>query len=218
MKIKSIRKLDEKQMTVDIEVSGTHTYQLDNGCVSHNTVSQLTNASSGIHPRYSEYYIRTVRNDKKDPLSDFMIKSNIPCEQDVMSPTNWVFSFPQKSPSHAVLSENMNALAQLEHYKVFNEHWAEHSVSITVYVREHEWLEVGAWVYKNFDSVNGISFLPHTEHSYQQAPYQPITKQVYDDLSSTFPKIDWNDFNVSEHEDNGKGAQQLACVSGVCEI
>ena len=182
------------------------------------TVSQLTNASSGIHPRYSEYYIRTVRNDKKDPLSDFMIKSDIPSESDVMSGSNWVFSFPQKSPSHAVLSENMNAIAQLEHYKVFNKHWAEHSVSITVYVREHEWLEVGAWVYKNFDDVNGISFLPHTEHSYAQAPYQPITHDEYNLMMMNFPKVDWDDFNVKEHEDNGKGAQQLACVSGVCEI
>lgn len=182
------------------------------------TVSQLTDASSGIHPRYSHYYIRTVRNDKKDPLSDFLISQGVPHESDKMNGHAWVFSFPMKTPSHAVISEEMSAIKQLEHYKLFNEHWAEHNVSITVYVREHEWLEVAAWVYKHFDMVNGISFLPHSDHSYEQAPYQPITKEEYEKLTTEFPKIDWTQFTVSEHEDNGKGAQQLACVSGVCEL
>lgn len=182
------------------------------------TVSQLTDASSGIHPRYSHYYIRTVRNDKKDPLSDFLINQGVPYEADNMNQQAWVFSFPMKSPSHCVISEKMSAVDQLNHYKIYNEHWAEHSVSITVYVREHEWLDVAAWVYKNFDTVNGISFLPYSEHSYEQAPYQPISKEKYEDLAAAFPKINWDMFTAVEHEDNGKGAQQLACTSGVCEL
>ena len=182
------------------------------------TVSQLTDASSGIHPRYAHYYIRTVRNDLKDPLSDFLISQGVPYEQDKMNPQALVFSFPTKAPAHAVISENMTAIDQLEHYQVFNEHWAEHSVSITVYVREHEWLKVAAWVYEHFDSMNGISFLPHSEHSYEQAPYQPITAEEYEEKLTAMPTIDWSQFTTVEHEDNGKGAQLLACVSGVCEI
>lgn len=182
------------------------------------TVSQLVDSSSGIHPRYSHYYIRTVRNDKKDPLSDFLIIQGVPHEQDKMNPHAWVFSFPMKSPEVAVLSEEMSAIDQLEHYLVFNKHWAEHSVSITVYVREHEWLDVAAWVYKNFDQMNGVSFLPHSDHSYEQAPYQPITKSEYEAAIADFPSIDWRHFVCEELEDNGKGAQQLACVSGVCEL
>lgn len=217
MKIRNISKL-EPTVTVDIEVSGTHTYQLDNGVVSHNTVSQLVDSSSGIHPRYSYYYIRTVRNDKKDPLSDFLIEQGVPHEEDKMNPSSWVFSFPKKSPSCAVVSEDMRALEQLEYYKIYNDHWAEHSVSNTVYVRENEWLDVAAWVYKNFDCVNGISFLPHSEHNYEQAPYQPITEEQYEKFASEFPVIEWDEFKTVELEDNGKGAQTLACSGNVCEL
>lgn len=216
-KIKSIRPLGN-EFTVDIEVEDTHTYQLSNGCVSHNTVSQLVDSSSGIHPRYAHYYVRTVRNDKKDPLSDFLIAQGVPCEADRMNPQALVFSFPMKSPDCAVISENMSAIDQLEHYKVFNDHWAEHSVSITVYVREHEWLEVAAWVYKNFDSMNGVSFLPHSEHSYEQAPYQPITREEYEARVAAMPKIDWSQFTTVEHVDSTQGAQLLACAGGVCEL
>lgn len=182
------------------------------------TVSQLVDSSSGIHPRYSQFYIRTVRNDKKDPLSDFLISQGVPYEQDQINQAAWVFSFPKRSPSCAIISDDMRAIAQLEHYKVFNRDWAEHSVSITVYVREDEWLDVAAWVYNNFDDINGVSFLPHSEHSYEQAPYQPIDEETYNKLVSEFPTIDWYQFRPVEYEDNGKGAQLLACAGGFCEL
>ena len=217
-KIKAITKLDQPELTVDIEVANTHSYQLQNGWVSHNTVSQLVDSSSGIHPRLSRYYVRTVRNDKKDPLSQFMIDNDIPHETDAMKAGNWVFSFPMKSPDHARLASEMTAIDQLEHYMVFNKHWTEHNPSITVYVREHEWLEVGAWVYKYFEDVNGCAFLPYTEHTYAQAPYQPIEADKYTELNKDFPVVDFDKFNVNEHEDNTVGTQTLACTAGGCEI
>lgn len=183
------------------------------------TVSQLVDAASGIHPRYSEYYIRTVRNDKLDPLGIFLKECGVPCEDDVMkSDKTWVFSFPIKSPAHAVLAPDVSALDQLNHYLVWYKHWAEHTVSITVYVREHEWMDVGAWVYKHFDDVGGISFLPYSDHSYKQAPYQPISKEEFDCAVAAMPVINWNDYTVVEHEDTTKGAQQYSCSAGVCEI
>ena len=182
------------------------------------TVSQLTDSASGIHPRMAKFYIRTVRNDKKDPLSDFLIQQGVPHETDVMKETNWVFSFPMKAPSHSVLASDMTAIDQLEHYLTFSKHWTEHNPSITVYVREHEWIGVGAWVYDHFDEVNGVSFLPFSDHIYAQAPYQPITEEKYNEMSLTFPTVDFNMFKVNEHEDNTKGAQELACVAGGCDF
>lgn len=183
------------------------------------TVSQLVDASSGVHARYSKFYVRTVRNDKLDPLGMFLKDQGIQCEDDAMKPEKtWVFSFPQKSPSTAVLADEMSALDQLDHYLVTYKHWAEHTVSITVYVKEHEWMEVGAWVYKNFDDVGGISFLPYSGHSYAQAPYQPITEGEYENWVAKTPAIDWTEFNVNEHEDKTEGAQQYACSAGVCEL
>jgi ribonucleoside-diphosphate reductase alpha chain len=183
------------------------------------TVSQLVDASSGIHARYSQYYIRTVRNDKMDPLGVFLKEQGVPAEDDVMKPEKtWVFSFPQKSPDHAVLAPDLTAIEQLEHYRAWYEEWAEHTVSITVYVREHEWMEVGAWVYKNFDEVGGISFLPYSDHSYRQAPYQPISHDEYNLSVMDMPKIDWTKFDVNEHEDKTEGAQQYSCSAGVCEL
>ena len=182
------------------------------------TVSQLVDSSSGIHPRLSKHYIRTVRNDKRDPLSAFMINQGIPHETDVTKQTNWVFSFPMESPQSSKLATDMTAIDQLEHYMVYNKFWTEHNPSITVYVREHEWLEVGAWVYKNFDDVNGVSFLPYNDHIYQQAPYQPIDYETYIQLKTSFPTVNFSEFNVDEHEDNTTGVQTLACVGGVCEI
>lgn len=218
MKIKKITKLNA-ELTVDLEVTGTHTYQLSNGCVSHNTSSQLVDASSGIHPRYSKYYIRTVRSDKLDPLGKFMKDQGIHCEDDVMKPEKtWVFSFPQKSPDCAKLASEMTALEQLEHYLVWYRHWAEHTVSITVYVREHEWMDVGAWVYKHFDEVGGISFLPYSDHVYKQAPYQPITAEEYEEWVKKTPKIDWSKYDINEYEDRTEGAQQYSCSAGVCEL
>lgn len=182
------------------------------------TVSQLVDSSSGIHPRLSKYYIRTVRNDKRDPLSEFMIAQGVPHETDVTKESNWVFSFPMKSPESCKIASEMTAVDQLDHYLVYNKFWTEHNPSITVYVRENEWLEVGAWVYKNFEEVNGISFLPYNDHIYQQAPYQPIDEETYTRIKSEFPNVNFEDFKVDEYEDNTTGVQSLACVGGVCEI
>jgi ribonucleoside-diphosphate reductase alpha chain len=176
------------------------------------TVSQLVNSSSGIHARYSEYYVRTVRQDKKDPLSTWMINQGVPVEEDVMFPNNWVFSFPQKSPKNSVMRNDMTAIEQLEHWAVVATEWCEHKPSITVYVREHEWLDVGAWVYSHWEIVNGISFLPHSDHSYRQAPYQEITEEQYKVLSEKMPKS--LDFSLYKEEvDNTTSSQELACAS-----
>ena len=182
------------------------------------TVSQLVDSSSGIHPRMSRYYIRTVRNDKKDPLSDFLIEQGVPYETDVMKDSNWVFSFPMKSPTHCRIASEMTAIDQLEHYLMYNDFWTEHNPSITVYVREHEWLEVAAWVFKHFDGLNGVSFLPYNDSIYQQAPYQPIEEEDYVKMMETFPVVDFDKYNVNEYEDKTQGVQTLACVGGVCEI
>lgn len=182
------------------------------------TVSQLVDSSSGIHPRMSKFYIRTVRNDKKDPLSDFLIKEGVPHESDVMKDSNWVFSFPMKSPNHCRIASDMTAIDQLEHYLMFNVYWTDHNPSITVYVRENEWLDVAAWVYKNFDYLNGVSFLPYSDSIYKQAPYQPITEQEYEQTIGHFPDVNFSRFNINEHEDNTTGVQTLACTGGVCEI
>jgi ribonucleoside-diphosphate reductase alpha chain len=183
------------------------------------TVSQLVDASSGIHPRYSEYYVRTVRNDKRDPLSQFLVEQGVPCEPDVTkADSTWVFSFPVKSPETSVTAKDLGALEQLELYLLYSEHWADHNISITVYLREDEWLKVGAFVYEHFDDINGISFLPYSDHVYRQAPYQPISKEKYEELMTTMKKIDWSQFNVSEHEDLTAGIKEYACAGGACEI
>ena len=183
------------------------------------TVSQLVDSASGIHPRYSEYYIRTVRADKKDPLAIMMKEAGVPCEDDVTKPHNtYVFSFPHKSPSHAVMRNEMTAIQQLDHYLVFQKNWCEHNPSITVYVREDEWLEVGAWVYKNFDHIGGVSFLPHSDHVYRQAPYQECDKEAYEKAVAEFPEVVWSKLVEYEKVDSTTGNQELACVGGVCEI
>ena len=184
------------------------------------TVSQLVDSSSGIHPRYSEYYIRTVRADKNDPLSIFMEAYSFPVEDDVTKPQhNNVFSFPIHAPKNSVMRDDMTAIEQLELWKVYATHWCEHKPSITVYVHDDEWLEVGAWVYKHFDYMSGVSFLPHTNHSYRQAPYQEIDKETYDKLVKKLPKnVDWGKLSEIEHEDNTVGTQTLSCSAGECEI
>lgn len=188
-------------------------------CKPSGTVSQLVDASSGIHPRYSKYYVRTVRSDKLDPIGMFLKAQGIHCEDDVSKPEKtWVFSFPMKSPPQARLAPDMSAIDQLEHYLMYFKCWAEHTVSITVYVREHEWMAVGAWVYEHFDEVGGISFLPYSDHTYAQAPYQPISKEEYAEWCAKTPKVDWSKFSVDEHEDKTEGAQQMACAGGVCEL
>lgn len=182
------------------------------------TVSQLVDSASGIHPRYSKYYIRTIRQDKKDPITQFLIDQGVPYEPDVMKPDSTVvFSFPQKAPEGAVTRNDRTALEQLELWLVYQRHWSEHKPSITVYVRDNEWLEVGAWVYRHFDEVSGISFLPHSDHTYQQAPYQECSEADYLLAKEHLGvDIDWSLF--IEEEDNTIASQELACVSGVCEI
>jgi ribonucleoside-triphosphate reductase (thioredoxin) len=180
------------------------------------TVSQLVDSSSGIHPRYSNFYVRTVRNDKKDPLTSFLIQQNVPYEEDITKSSNIVFSFPQKAPSFTVTRDKYNAIQQLEHYLMYADYWCEHNPSITVYVKEHEWIEVAAWCYAHFNKLGGVSFLPHSDHIYKQAPYQEITEEVYNEMLAKMPTIDWSLFK--ETEDNATGYREYACVSGVCEI
>lgn len=184
------------------------------------TVSQLADSASGIHARHSKYYIRTVRGDNKDPLTQFMKDAGIPSEPCVMKPeTTTVFSFPQKSPDGAITRNDMTAIEQLELWKTYQRHWCEHKPSVTVTVKDHEWIEVGAWVFKHFDEVSGISFLPHSDHSYKQAPYQECTKEEYDDMIAKMPQvIDWTDLRFYESEDATSGSQTMACSSGSCEI
>ena len=184
------------------------------------TVSQLVSCSSGIHPAYSEYYIRTVRADVKDPLAEFMKDMGFPCEPDVTKPHNTlVFSFPQKAAKGAVMREEVNAIEQLELYKLYQVEWCEHKPSITVYVKEDEWIKVGAWVYDNFDYIGGVSFLPFSDHTYAQAPYQPCTKEDYEEAQAKMPKeIYWAGLQVYENSDMTEGAQTLACTGGNCEL
>lgn len=182
------------------------------------TVSQLVNSASGLHPRYSKYYIRTVRADKKDPLAQMMIDQGVPHEEDFYSAANWVFSFPVAAPSDSVMRNDRTAVEQLEHWLMFQRDWCDHKPSITVYVREHEWMEVGAWVWDHFDEVSGVSFLPHSDHSYKQAPYQEITEEQYLQAVEKMPQIDWSRLPEYEHTDLTTGMQEYACAGGACEI
>jgi ribonucleoside-triphosphate reductase (thioredoxin) len=182
------------------------------------TVSQLVDSSSGIHARHSQYYIRTVRADFKDPLAQFMKDKGVPCEHDVTNPNNLVFSFPCASPNGSIVRKDRSAVDALDHYLTFKQHWCEHNPSITVNVKEHEWMDVGAWVYKNMKDIGGVSFLPDTDHIYQQAPYQDIDEATYIKLVKQMPNIDWDEFNAYELGDTTTGMQELACVGGTCEL
>jgi ribonucleoside-diphosphate reductase alpha chain len=184
------------------------------------TVSQLVDAASGIHARHNNYYIRTVRADKKDPLCKLMIDAGFPCEPCVMKPDHtMVFSFPTKSPDSCVTRNDMTAIQQLELWLTYQRSWCEHKPSVTITVKENEWMDVGAWVYRHFDEISGISFLPHSDHSYKQAPYQDCTKEQYDEMLANFPKnIDWSKLSEYEVEDNTKGTQTFACSGDSCEI
>ena len=184
------------------------------------TVSQLVDSASGIHARHSPYYIRTVRGDNKDPLTKFMQDQGIPSEPCVFKgDTTTVFSFPQKSPAGAVTRNDMTAIEQLETWLTYQRHWCEHKPSVTISVRDHEWLEVGAFVYKYFDEMSGVSFLPHSDHTYQQAPYQDCSKEEYEELLALMPeRIDWSKLSEYEQEDNTAAMQTLACSGDSCEI
>ena len=184
------------------------------------TVSQLTDAASGIHARHNPYYIRTVRGDNKDPLTQFLMHQGIPSEADVMKPdSTTVFSFPMKSPQGAVTRTQMNAIEQLELWLTYQRHFCEHKPSVTISVKENEWMQVGSWVYDHFDEVSGISFLPFSEHTYQQAPYQDIDEKEYKEFLTKMPKsVDWSLLQEFEKEDTTSGGRELACTAGVCEI
>jgi ribonucleoside-diphosphate reductase alpha chain len=184
------------------------------------TVSQLVDAASGIHPRHNEYFIRTVRADKKDPLTKFMVESGFPYEDSLEKPNSMaVFSFPMHSPENAVTRHTMTAIQHLELWKIYAEYWCEHKPSITVSVNEHEWLQVANFVYDNFNVMSGISFLPMTEHSYKQAPYQDITKEYYTELLDKMPKeVNWKNLAEYEKGDTTLGSQTLNCTGDVCEI
>jgi len=185
------------------------------------TVSQLVGVSSGMHPWHSPYYIRTVRGSKGDPISTFLKEVGIPVEDDVMKPNDtYVFSFPVKAPEGAIVRNDLTAIDHLNIWLIYQRAWCEHKPSITVSVKEDEWMEVGAWVYKNFDEVSGISFLPHSDHTYKQAPYQEVSKEEYDALVAKMPKnIRWEDLSFYETEDGTSPSATLACSSdGNCEL
>lgn len=183
------------------------------------TVSQLVDSASGIHPRFSKYYIRRVRSDKKDPLAVFMEQAGFPVEQDVMTPSSSVFSFPVKAPKSSTTVSEVGAMEQLKLWKTYQNHWCEHKPSITVYYTDDEFLEVAQWIWENFDLCSGISLLPVSDHVYQQAPYEDISKEKYQELIQQMPmNVDWNDLEQFEKEDNTTGSQELACTGGACEI
>lgn len=184
------------------------------------TVSQLVDSASGIHARHNPFYIRTVRGDKKDPLTKMMVDAGFPAEDDVMKPdSTTVFSFPMKCDENAVFRTDMSALEQLELWKAYQIHWCEHKPSVTISVKENEWMDVGAWVYENFDYMSGVSFLPHSEHIYQQAPYQDCTEEEYEAHLAKMPVgVDWAKLSDYESHDMTTGSRELACHAGGCEI
>lgn len=220
MRIKTIAKVADKELTVDIEVASTQSYQLSNGWVSHNTASQLVDCASGGHARWSPFYIRTARGANSDPLTQLLIEKGVTHEPDVMAPdSTTVFSFPVKSPASAVTRDSISALEQLELWKVYHDHWCEHNPSITVYVRDHQWMEVGAWVYKHFDSISGLAFLPHSDHCYAQAPYQEISEAEYEALAAKVPEVDWSELSRFEQDDDAiTSSHEMACTGDSCEV
>ena len=183
------------------------------------TVSQLVDSASGIHPRFSKHYIRRVRSDKKDPLALYMEQAGFPVENDVMSPSSVVFSFPVKAPESSTCVKEVGAMEQLALWKAYQNHWCEHKPSVTVYYTDSEYLQVAQWIWDNFDLCSGISLLPTSDHVYQQAPYEDITAEKYEELVAAMPQnVNWEDLSQFEKEDNTTGSQELACVGGACEI
>ena len=183
------------------------------------TVSQLVDSASGIHPRFSKHYIRRVRSDKKDPLALYMEQAGFPVENDVMSPSSVVFSFPVKAPESSTCVKEVGAMEQLALWKTYQNHWCEHKPSVTVYYTDSEYLQVAQWIWDNFDMCSGISLLPTSDHVYQQAPYEDISAEKYDELVAAMPQnVNWEELSQFEKEDNTTGSQELACVGGACEI
>ena len=198
---------------LDIPVSASITCVKPSG-----TVSQLVDSASGIHTRHNDYYYRRIRMDKKDPIYTFLKDKGVEVEDEAFRPDSTaVFTFPMKAPKGAILRDGMTAIEQLENWIIYQRHWCEHKPSVTISVKDDEWVEVGAWVWKHFDEISGVSFLPHSDHTYQQAPYEDCSKEQYEDLLAKTPKtIDWTEF--TEEKDNTEGAQTLACTGGSCEI
>ena len=215
MRLESVKVNDSEAKKLNINPSVSITCVKPSG-----TVSQLVGVSSGIHPWYSEYYIRSVRGSNNDPLTQFLKDSGIPNEPDVMKPEETtVFYFPQKAPKNATITKDLTAIDHLEMWKIYRTYWTEHNPSVTVNVHEDEWLRVGAWVFDNFDSIGGISFLPASEHTYKQAPYQEISKDEYEEWVKKSPSsIQWEMLSLYEKEDGTTGTQELSCVAGECEI
>ena len=214
-----------KQMSVDTNKEWSNKLKINQSaaitCVKPSgTVSQLVDSASGIHARHNPFYIRTVRGDKKDPLTKMMVEQGFPAEDDVMKPNDTtVFSFPIKCSPDAVFRQDLTAIEQLELWKTYQVHWCEHKPSVTISVKEEEWIDVGAWVYKNFDLMSGVSFLPYSEHTYKQAPYQDCNEKEYKDLLNKMPtSVDWNKLSEYEKSDMTVGSQELACSAGSCEI
>tara|TARA_B100000003_G_scaffold183836_1_gene177132 strand:- start:1216 stop:3132 length:1917 start_codon:yes stop_codon:yes gene_type:complete len=214
-----------RQMSVDTNKEYSDILKINQStaitCVKPSgTVSQLVDSASGIHARHNPYYIRTVRGDKKDPLTKMMVDFGFPAEDDVMKPKDTtVFSFPIKCSEDAVFRQDMTAIEQLELWKTYQEHWCEHKPSVTISVKENEWIDVGAWVYRNFDLMSGVSFLPYSEHTYKQAPYQDCDENEYKELLKKMPTdVDWSKLSDYETSDMTVGSQELACSAGSCEI
>ena len=215
MRLESVKVNDSEAKKLNINPSVSITCVKPSG-----TVSQLVGVSSGIHPWYSEYYIRSVRGSNNDPLTQFLKDSGIPNEPDVMKPEETtVFYFPQKAPKNATITKDLTAIDHLEMWKIYRTYWTEHNPSVTINVHEDEWLRVGAWVFDNFDSIGGVSFLPASEHTYKQAPYQEISKDEYEEWVKKSPSsIQWEMLSLYEKEDGTTGTQELSCVAGECEI
>ena len=218
--------LDEmKQKAIEVNKTWAKRFGINQAtaitCVKPSgTVSQLVNAASGIHARHNEHYIRRVRGDKKDPLTQFLQTQNIPTEDCVMKPDSTaVFSFVEKAPSRCITRNQRSAIEQLDHWLIYAQHWCEHKPSITISVNEDEWLGVADWCWTNFDDLSGVSFLPNFGHVYQQAPYEDIDNDTYNKLKKNQPdEISWSDLALHEQDDNTKSSQTLACSAGSCEV
>jgi ribonucleoside-diphosphate reductase alpha chain len=185
-----------------------------------NSTELVGGHGNGMHAAHGRYYIRRNRGNKHDPVANVLYMAGVPCEDDVMNPDKtWVFSYPKQAPETAVTRSDLSAIDVLEHWKVFAEHWCDHNPSVTVNVRNDEWDVVGDWVYENFDIVVGLSFLPYSEHTYDQAPYEEVSKPEYEALLAEMPKaVDWSLLEIYESDDMTEGSQELACMAGSCEI
>jgi hypothetical protein len=217
-KILSIEEDHNEVETFDIEVANKH-YYYAGAFLSHNTVSQLVDCASGIHPRYSKYYIRTVRGDSADPFTQFLKLKGIPSEPDVTSPNSvTVFSFPVKAPESCVTRDHMTAIEQMELWLTYKIHWCEHNPSVTVYVGEDEWCDVLAWVWRHFDKICGMTFLPRSDHMYKQAPYQEINEEQYNTMLALMPEVDFTELALYETEDMTTSSHTPGCSGNQCEL